>query len=65
MNPLNTPAGPANKALVVPLTAIVAWVIRGITTDDWTDDGTVAGAIAALVVTVVVYLTPNRPRVRT
>lgn len=61
---LDTPASPVNKALVVPLTAIVGWVIRGVTTGDWTDDGVVAGAIATLVVTLAVYVVPNRPRVR-
>jgi hypothetical protein len=65
MNPLETPASPANKALVLPVTAVVAWVIRGVTTGDWTDDGAASLAIASLVAALVVYVTPNRPRLRT
>lgn len=64
MTPLDTPVSPVNKAAVIPLTAVIAWLLRGITTGDWTDDGTVAGALATAIVTAVVWLTPNRARHR-
>lgn len=59
-SPLNSKLSGANKALVVPLTSILGYVMRGFTSGDWADDGTAAQAIATLFITASVYFMPNR-----